>query len=83
MKKKPTDVQDSDNCTEILQKAIVSFKECGETKSSEQQTQYTSTEILYFMQNTCLYYFSSSKKVSNTVFFSINIMTIQVALIGH
>ena len=35
-KKKPTDVQDSDNCTEILQKAIVSFKECGETKSSEQ-----------------------------------------------
>ena len=35
MKKKPTDVQDSHHFTEILQKAIVTFKECGETKSCE------------------------------------------------
>ena len=36
MKKIPTDVQDSDNFTELFQKAIVSFKECGESKSCEQ-----------------------------------------------
>ena len=34
--KKPTDVQDSDNFTEILQEIIGSFKERRESKSFEQ-----------------------------------------------
>ena len=35
MKKNPTDVQDSDNFTEILQEIIGSFKERCESKSCE------------------------------------------------
>ena len=36
MKKNPTDVQNSDNFTEILLKIIGSFKERSESKSCEQ-----------------------------------------------
>ena len=36
MKKKPTDVQDSDNFAEILLEIIGSFKERCESKSCEQ-----------------------------------------------
>ena len=34
--KHPTDVQHSDNFTDILREITVSFKECGESKSCEQ-----------------------------------------------